>query len=90
MLHRHFLVGEQRIDRVARVLSLHQLRSIAVIHTAFIAQMPLLIEDEDVWGRLGSVRARYLLRIAVIQVWIREVLILHPDLHLRQSIAYIG
>ena len=71
-------------------MGLHQLRSIAVVHATFVPEPPLLIEDENMRRRLRTVGTRYLLRIPVVEIWISQVLVRDPDLHLGQAIAHIG
>ena len=49
VIDRQFLLaGEQHVDRIARILCLHQRFAPAVVDATLEAQDPLLVEDEDV------------------------------------------
>src|SRR5260221_250705 len=58
VLHGHFSVCQQRFDRIPGVLRVHHFLAIAVIDAAFVAQLAVFIEDEDVRSGLRAVGAR--------------------------------
>src|ERR1700721_1753335 len=46
---------EQRVDRIAGGLRVYEFLAIAIVHAAFVAQLSILIENEDVRGGLRTV-----------------------------------
>ena len=62
----------------------------AVVHPAFVAKLPVLIEDKDVRRSLRPIGARHRLRVAVIKVWEGEVTIRGTNLHVVERVADIG
>ena len=86
----HRLSGKQGLDRVARVLGFHQLLAIAVVDASLVAQLAVLVEDENVRRGLRPERPRYGLRLAVIKVWIAQVFVRDADLHFIETVAGVG
>src|SRR5882724_13203554 len=89
MLHGYFAMGEQRIDGVARFVRLYQFDAITIVHTAFITEPAIAIENKYVRCRLRAIRVRYRLRFPIVKVRIGQMLVLCSDLHLLETVADI-
>src|SRR5260221_7887229 len=90
VFYRHFAICQQSVNGVARVLGVDQFLAVAVVDAAFVAQFPLLIEDEDVRGGLWSVRAGNRLGFAVVGIWIMEMFVFESNFHFVKTVADVG
>src|SRR4029077_9031102 len=84
------LVGQQGVDGIARVLGLHLFDAVTVVDSPFVAQLALLIENEDVRRCLRTVGSSDGLRFPVVQIGVAQVLVGHTYFHFLQSIADVG
>ena len=89
MFHNDFLMRQYCVDRIARILRLHQLYSVAVVKAAFVAQTTFLIKDKGVRRCLGTIRPGHRLRVAIVKIGILQMLVFGADFHLGQTVAYI-
>jgi hypothetical protein len=65
------------------------LRALIVIDAAFVAELTLFIEEEDVRRSLGPVSLRHGLRRAVVQVGEIKVAVLRTELHFLEAVAHV-
>src|SRR5579864_8467918 len=82
VFHRDFLMRQYRVDRIARILRLHQLYSVAVVKAAFVTKTTFLIKDKGVRGRLRTIRPGHRLRVAIVKIGILQMLVFGADFHL--------
>ena len=90
VFHGHFAIRQQRVDRIAGVLSVHHFLAIAVVHAAFVAELAVLVEDEDVRCGLRAVGAGDRLRFAVVEVGVVEMFVLKANFHFVETVADVG
>src|ERR1700752_662501 len=62
-------------NRIASVPRGYHFRAIAVVHTAFVAQLAFLVENKHVRCCLRTIRARNRLRFPVVKIRVVEILI---------------
>ena len=86
----HFAICQQSVDGVARVLRVHHFFAIAVVHAAFVAQLAVFVEDEDVRRGLRAVGAGDRLRFTVVEVRVVEMFVFEANFHFVETVADVG
>src|SRR5258708_3289920 len=90
MLYRHLFVCQECFDCIPCILCRDLLDAVAVVDPALVTKTAVLVEDENMWSRLGPIGSCHRLRVAIEQIGVAQMAVLDTDLHFIQCVAYIG